>query len=221
MSYSLIMSKKVILSPLTLLLLGLFVSACRVSGFSVNPSSFASTYPMSDDIPDECLKAESERLQTQLMNGKKTFDHRNVDRSALELKIVQLAADYVQDTAALSDMAKNDSETDHTIRDCRAPLAGSSPPTLINERLPAFLKPIPSNSTKPSNSMDSAPAASNTKQTERQGRGKPVPRLFSFAGSVCSRMLSPFRKSRRESPSPQPTSSTAVVVEMDDCSSWA
>jgi hypothetical protein len=188
---------------------------------------------LSDIKPNERLRAESERLQTQIIHETKSltevsgnnFDHQNVDRSAMERKLVQLAADYVQDTAQLCEEKKIEAETADAIREHQTTRIEVPPPSMINERLPAFLKPIPSNSTKPTTTMigdlAGGPGVVVDAQQTQLLRSKRGSRLLSFAGGLCARLASPFRKRRPEPAPGSAGTATAAVVDEDECSPWA
>jgi hypothetical protein len=103
---------------------------------------------------------------------------------------------------------------------------------MINERLPAFLKPIPSNSTKATTStylsdgpvsVDDMAITQQTKELHKmqERRRKRGSRLLLIAGSLCARLARPFRKGRREPPSVSTSSTSTAVVDMDECSPWA
>lgn len=231
------------------------VAYLRCDAFTVNPSSF-NAYPINNEkAPDELMRAESERIQTRLrehqqqqqlanadssltaaVGGADPQYHHTVDMLKFERILVQLAAEYVQDTTELCRQAADESEGEaDAILAPRAPSSGA--PSMINDKLPAFLKPIPSNSTRPANGLQSsaflldaadaessfsagAAASFSSSDPKRVGKRQRVSRFLSAL------VGNPFRaKKHQPAETDESTSSDAAtgnsVVDMDDCTSWA
>jgi hypothetical protein len=228
----------------------LFVPRVVVVSFMVHPSSFNS-YPINNDnAPDEVLRAESERIQTRLREqlhvgsadsvttpGAGVVNHHHdVDRSKFERILVQLAAEYVQETTELCKEEPEEESDEQAIVGAVQPQRSSSDgsPSMINERLPAFLKPIPSNSSRPthgllqsaaaaaadsSSSLSAGAEASSSTATSsgppRLGKRQRVSRFLSA--------LNPFRGKGvvEETDDDCDGDNDGAVVDIDDCPSWA
>jgi hypothetical protein len=213
----------------------------HVVAFTVQPASFNS-YPMnSDKAPDEHMRAESERIQTRLREQQKhhvasadsslrtatagNVDlHRSVDRSQFERIIVQLAAEYVQDTTELCRKKEEPEREDVISADAFQPQGSAdAAPSMINERLPAFLKPIPSNSTRPPQGLatcaadsSSSSAAVAASEPNRLGKRQRVSKFLSafFRGKSQAAAADDATAAREDD------DSVAVDID-DDCPSWA
>lgn len=229
----------------------LLVPHVVVVSFTVHPSSFNS-YPINTDkAPDEVLRAESERIQTRLREQKQqqhlanadcvtaaapgagaVHHHHDVDRSKFERILVQLAAEYVQETTELCKKEpgeENSEEQEVSVGAVQPQRSPDNPPSMINERLPAFLKPIPSNSSRPTNgllqsaaadssSLSAGAEASSSSATssgpQRLGKRQRVSRFLSA--------LNPFRgKGQAEEKDDDNGDNDSAVVDIDDCPSWA